>query len=77
MQKKEKIFPSTDVQSEQILAIREKQKRRLLELEEVSGVNVDVSERIKDLVKDEFIVDVMKNIDQLPQPAKKAARNIY
>lgn len=46
-------------------------------MEEVSGVNVDVSERIKDLVKDEFIVDVMKNIDQLPQPAKKAARNIY
>jgi len=29
------------------------------------------------LVKDEFIADVVRNIDQLPQPAKRAARYIY
>jgi hypothetical protein len=57
--------------------IDERLNQRLLELEEVRVVNVDVNERIKDLVKDEFIADVVRNIDQLPQPAKRAARYIY
>ena len=38
---------------------------------------MDVNERIKNLVKDNFIAAVMQKIERLPELAKKAARYIY
>lgn len=57
--------------------IDERLNQRLLEMEEMRVVNVNVDERIKDMVKDEFIVDVVRNIEDLPQPGRKGARYLY
>lgn len=74
----EKLMEKTEFSVARLMPIiDERLNQRLLELEDVRVVNVDVNERIKELVKDEFIADVVRNMDQLPQPAKRAARYIY
>jgi len=68
--------PSLD-EAQLIVLIDERLNQRLLEAEEIRIVNVDVDEKIKDLVKDDFISAVISKIESLPEPAKKAARYIY
>jgi len=72
------IPPSTVFNEARFIAlIDQRLNERLLEAEDVRVVRVDVDDRIRDMVKEDFITAVISKIETLPEPAKKAARYIY
>jgi hypothetical protein len=52
-------------------------KRRLVEVREMKVVEVDVGDRIKELVKDDYVERLVQRLNALPEVAKKAARWLH
>jgi phage shock protein A len=66
-------IPKGNGSSITLAEIDERINQRVLGLEGVRVVSVDVSKRIKELVKNDYVSHLVSKIQGLPEPAKKAA----